>query len=134
MLDGSKNSCQSDCMEGNVMFGRLKEDIKAVFDRDPAARSCLEVVFCYPGLHAVWFHRISNWFWLNGFYFIARFTSHIARFLTGIEIHPGAKIGKRFFIDHGMGVVIGETAEIGDDCLLYQGVSLAIVHTQDIPR
>ncbi len=116
------------------MFSRVKEDIKAVFDRDPAARSSLEVIFCYPGLHAVWFHRISNWFWLNGFYFIARFTSHIARFLTGIEIHPGAKIGKGFFIDHGMGVVIGETAEIGDNVTLYHGVTLGGVSWEKVKR
>src|SRR6266581_8988199 len=100
--------------KGDVMFARVKEDIKAVFDRDPAARSALEVVFCYPGLHAVWFHRVTHWFWTRDFFFIARFLSHVARFLTGIEIHPGARIGKGFFIDHGMGVVIGETAEIGD--------------------
>src|SRR6266480_7268630 len=106
------------------MFARVKEDIKAVFDRDPAARSSMEVVFCYPGLHAVWFHRVSHWFWTHEFYFIARFLSHLGRFLTGIEIHPGARIGEGLFIDHGMGVVIGETAEIGDDVTLYQGVTL----------
>ncbi|HEX8960442.1 MAG TPA: serine O-acetyltransferase, partial [Geobacteraceae bacterium] len=105
------------------MFARLREDIKAVFDRDPAARSTLEVIFCYPGLHAVWVHRVSHWFWRHGFYFLARFLSHMGRFLTGIEIHPGARIGKGFFIDHGMGVVIGETAEIGDNVTLYHGVT-----------
>lgn len=106
------------------MFGRIKEDIQTVFKRDPAARSYLEVLFCYPGLHAVWIYRISHWLWQKKFLFLARLISHINRFLTGVEIHPGAKIGRRFFIDHGMGVVIGETAEIGDDVLLYQGVVL----------
>ncbi|MCD6231779.1 serine O-acetyltransferase, partial [Candidatus Aerophobetes bacterium] len=81
-------------------------------------------IFCYPGLHALWFHRVAHWFWTHKFFFLARFISHISRFLTGIEIHPGAKIGRRFFIDHGMGVVIGETTEIGDDVLMYQGVVL----------
>ncbi|WP_240610874.1 serine O-acetyltransferase [Ammonifex thiophilus] len=95
-----------------------------VFERDPAAKSVWEVIFCYPGLHAVWFHRIAHWFYRRRFYFIARFISHFARFLTGIEIHPGAKIGRRFFIDHGAGVVIGETTEIGDDVTIYQGVTL----------
>lgn len=102
----------------------IKEDINNVFRKDPAARSFIEVLFCYPGLHAIWIHRISHYLWLKGFYFLARFLSHISRFLTGIEIHPGAKIGRRFFIDHGMGVVIGETCEIGDDVLIYQGVVL----------
>jgi len=105
------------------MFLRLKEDIKAVFDRDPAARSVLEVLFCYPGLHALWFHRISHWFWTHEFFFIGRFISHMGRFFTGIEIHPGAKIGRNFFIDHGF-VVIGETAEVGEDVTLYHGVTL----------
>jgi len=106
------------------MFNTLKEDIYTVFARDPAARSLPEVIFCYPGLHALWFHRVAHWFWTHKFFFLARFISHISRFLTGIEIHPGAKIGRRFFIDHGMGVVIGETTEIGDDVLMYQGVVL----------
>ena len=100
------------------------EDIKTVFEKDPAARSTAEVLFCYPGLHAVWLYRPAHWLWEKGLYFPARFLSYIARFLTGVDIHPGAKIGRRFFIDHGMGVVIGETAEIGDDVLLYQGVVL----------
>jgi len=100
------------------------EDIKNVFYRDPAARSWVEVLFCYPGLHALWFYRFANFFWKAKFYFVARFISNIARTLTGIEIHPGAKLGKRFFIDHGMGVVIGETAIVGDDVLIYQGVVL----------
>jgi len=106
------------------MFNTLKEDICTVFARDPAARSLPEVIFCYPGLHALWFHRVAHWFWTHKFFFLARFISHISRFLTGIEIHPGAKIGHRFFIDHGMGIVIGETTEIGDDVLMYQGVVL----------
>ena len=102
----------------------ITEDLKMVFERDPAAKSVLEVVFCYPGLHAVWLHRIAHFLWKNGFKFWARFISHISRMLTGVEIHPGAKIGRRFFIDHGGGVVIGETAEIGDDVTIYQGVTL----------
>jgi len=116
------------------MFARLRSDIQAVFDRDPAARSTLEVIFCYPGLHAVWFHRISHWFWKREFFFLGRLTSHIARFLTGIEIHPGATIGKGFFIDHGMGVVIGETAEIGDNVTLYHGVTLGGVSWEKVKR
>ena len=103
---------------------RMKEDIKTVFKKDPAARSVLEVVTCYPGLHAVWLHRIAHVLWKEKLFLCARMLSHLARFLTGIEIHPGAKIGRRFFIDHGAGIVIGETTEIGDDVLLYQGVVL----------
>jgi len=102
----------------------IKEDIETVFKKDPAAKNVAEVIFCYPGLHAIWIHRIAHWFYKKKMYFIARLISHINRFLTGIEIHPGAKIGRRFFIDHGAGVVIGETAEIGDDVLIYQGVVL----------
>lgn len=116
------------------MFSRLKEDIQSVFERDPAARSAAEVFFCYPGLHAVWIHRLAHWFWVRNFYFIGRFISHIGRFLTGIEIHPGATIGRRFFIDHGMGVVIGETAEIGDDVTLYHGVTLGGVSLERVKR
>jgi serine O-acetyltransferase len=116
------------------MFARLREDIKAVFDRDPAARSSLEVFFCYPGLHALWFHRVAHWFWVREFFFLGRFLSHIGRFLTGIEIHPGARIGKKFFIDHGMGVVIGETAEIGDNVTLYHGVTLGGVSWEKTKR
>jgi len=101
-----------------------REDIRAIFERDPAARSTVEVLFCYPGLHAVWMHRFNHWLWKHHFYFLARFKSHVARFLTGIEIHPGATIGRRVFIDHGLGVVVGETAEIGDDVTIYQGVTL----------
>lgn len=106
------------------MINRIKEDIQTVFRMDPAARNVVEVVLCYPGLHAIWMYRIAHFFWVHGAKTFARFISHIARFLTGIEIHPGAKIGRRFFIDHGMGVVIGETSEIGNDVLLYQGVVL----------
>ncbi len=106
------------------MFKTLKEDIQAIFAKDPAARNSLEVIFCYPGLHALWLHRLAHYLWRHKLRFLARFLSHVSRFLTAIEIHPGAKIGKRFFIDHGAGVVIGETAEVGDDVLLYQGVVL----------
>jgi len=106
------------------MFSRIREDIRSVFDRDPAARNVWEVLTCYPGLHAILFHRVNHRLWLWGLRWLARFGSHIARFLTGIEIHPGAVIGRRVFIDHGMGVVIGETAEVGDDCTLYHGVTL----------
>ena len=106
------------------MLKTLREDIQTVFTKDPAARSVLEVIFCYPGLHALWFHRLAYFLWGHKLRFLARFLSHINRFLTGIEIHPGAKIGKRFFIDHGAGVVVGETAEIGDDVLMYQGAVL----------
>jgi len=106
------------------MFARIKEDIQSVFHRDPAARNAIEVLTCYPGLHALLFHRISHWLWMNNLKWLARFLSSLSRWFTGIEIHPGAKIGRRFFIDHGMGVVIGETAEIGDDVTLYQGVTL----------
>ncbi|MCZ7564561.1 MAG: serine O-acetyltransferase [Burkholderiales bacterium] len=106
------------------MFARLREDIDCVFARDPAARTRFEVLTCYPGLHAIVFHRASHWLWMRGARWLARWVSHVARWLTGIEIHPGATIGRRFFIDHGMGVVIGETALIGDDCTLYHGVTL----------
>lgn len=106
------------------MFKMMKEDIQAVFDRDPAARSAFEVVLTYSGLHALWFYRIAHALYKRKYYTVARFVSQFARFLTGIEIHPGAKIGRRLFIDHGAGVVIGETAEIGDDVTIYQGVTL----------
>jgi serine O-acetyltransferase len=102
----------------------VKSDFKVVFERDPAARSTLEVIFAYPGFHAIFLHRIANWLWNNQLNLMARGLSHISRFLTGIEIHPGAKIGKCFFIDHGMGVVIGETSNIGDNVTLYHGVTL----------
>lgn len=106
------------------MFARFRENIAVVFDRDPAARSTWEVLTCYPGLHALTFHQLANACWRNGFKWLGRFTSHLSRFFTGIEIHPGATIGRRVFIDHGMGIVIGETAVIGDDCTLYHGVTL----------
>ena len=106
------------------MFSRLREDIRSVFDRDPAARTSWEVLTCYPGVHALLLHRLSHWLWHSRFRWLGRMVSHLARFLTGIEIHPGATIGRRFFIDHGMGVVIGETAIIGDDVTLYHGVTL----------
>ena len=106
------------------MFKVLKEDIQTVFAKDPAARSVLEVILCYPGLHALWLHRLAHFLWQHRLRFLARFLAHINRFLTNIEIHPGAEIGRRFFIDHGAGVVIGETAAIGNDVLMYQGVIL----------
>ncbi len=106
------------------MFARLREDIACILERDPAARSVLEVLTCYPGLHAIVLHRRAHWCWTHGLRWLARFISHIGRFLTGIEIHPGATMGRRVFIDHGMGVVIGETAEVGDECTIYQGVTL----------
>ncbi len=107
-----------------MLIDRMREDIQAVFDRDPAARTTLEVVLTYAGLHAIWLHRIAHFLWQHNFKLIGRMVSALSRFLTGIEIHPGAKIGRRLFIDHGSGVVIGETAEIGDDVLIYQGVTL----------
>ncbi|MCX5786493.1 MAG: serine O-acetyltransferase [Elusimicrobia bacterium] len=106
------------------MIKRIIEDVRTVFKEDPAARGFVEVLLCYPGLHAVWAHRLAHFLWRLGLYLPARLVSHAARAFTGIEIHPGAAIGRRFFIDHGMGVVIGETAEIGDDVLMYQGVVL----------
>ena len=106
------------------MFKTLREDIQTVFAKDPAARNTADVLFCYPGLHALWIHRFAHFLWQHKLRFLARLLSHINRFLTGIEIHPGVRIGRRFFIDHGAGVVIGETAEIGDDVLMYQGVAL----------
>jgi len=116
------------------MFSQIRDDINSVFDRDPAARSSLEVLFCYPGLHAVWLHRIAHWLWRRELFFLGRFVSQFSRFVTGIEIHPGARIGKRFFIDHGMGVVIGETAEIGDDVTIYHGVTLGGVTWDKVKR
>lgn len=106
------------------MFERMREDIQSVFHRDPAARNTLEVLVCYPGLHAIWLHRVAHWLWCAEWKLLARLVSHLSRWLTGIEIHPGARIGRRFFIDHGMGIVIGETAEIGNDVTLYHGVTL----------
>src|SRR5271170_4861007 len=106
------------------LINRMREDVQAVFERDPAARSVLEVTLAYPGLHAIWMYRAAHWLWEQRLYLLGRLLSELARWITGIEIHPGATIGRRFFIDHGMGVVIGETAEIGDDVLIYQGVTL----------
>ena len=104
------------------MWQRFKEDIQTIKERDPAAKNFLEIFLCYPGLHAIWFHRIAHFLYKKKWYTTARLVSHFTRWFTGIEIHPGAKIGRRLFIDHGMGVVIGETTEIGDDCLIYKGV------------
>jgi len=106
------------------MFRKLRGDIDCILERDPAARSWWEVITCYPGLHAIYIHKLAHWFWLHNLRWLGRFTSHVGRWLTGIEIHPGAKIGSCVFIDHGMGVVVGETAEIGDGCTIYQGVTL----------
>lgn len=116
------------------MFDRIKEDIHTVFSNDPAAKSTVEVILCYPGLHALWFHRIAHWFWQRNHRLSGRFVSHLGRFFTGIEIHPGATIGRRFFIDHGMGVVIGETTIVGDDVLLYKGVVLGGTSLDDKKR
>ena len=106
------------------MFNRIQEDIACILERDPAARTFWEVLTCYPGLHALVLHRLAHALWRRGWHWLARFISHLARFFTGIEIHPGATIGRRVFIDHGMGVVVGETAVVGDDCTIYQGVTL----------
>jgi serine O-acetyltransferase len=117
-----------------MIFNHLREDIRAIFSKDPAARSTLEILICYPGLHALWFHRRAHWLWSHNLKFFARFVSHISRFLTGIEIHPGAQIGRRVVIDHGMGVVIGETAEVGDDVLIYMGVVLGGTALENVKR
>ena len=106
------------------MLERMRRDIRAVLERDPAAHSALEVVFCYPGVHAIWLHRPAHWLWRHGWFVAARFLSHLGRFLTGIEIHPAARLGSGLFIDHGMGVVIGETAEVGENVTLLHGVTL----------
>ncbi|HEV3511050.1 MAG TPA: serine O-acetyltransferase [Candidatus Sulfotelmatobacter sp.] len=106
------------------LFSLIREDVATVLERDPAAKSWFEVYLCYSGLHAVWFYRMNHWLWNHRLFLMARWLSQVARLLTGIEIHPGAKIGRRLFIDHGMGVVIGETASVGDDVTLYQGVTL----------
>ena len=115
-------------------YDTIKEDIQTVFKKDPAARGVIEVLTCYPGLHAIWIHRIAHSLWRRQWLYPARLLSHVSRFLTGIEIHPGARIGRRFFIDHGSGVVIGETSEIGDDVLMYQGVILGGVTLQKKKR
>jgi serine O-acetyltransferase len=117
-----------------MVFTRIREDISTVFAKDPAARTTLEVILCYPGLHAVWLHRVSHFFWMHRLRLLARFISHVNRFFTGIEIHPGASLGRRFFIDHGMGVVIGETAEVGDDVLVYMGVVLGGTALEKVKR
>ncbi len=110
--------------KGFSVFEHLKEDIRTIKERDPAAKNYVEILLCYPGLHAIWLHRIAHFLYQQGCYTTARLISHWNRWFTGIEIHPGARIGRRLFIDHGMGVVIGETSEIGDDCLIYKGVVL----------
>lgn len=108
----------------SAFWGSIRDEVAAVMERDPAAKSCFEVMLCYPGLHALWTHRLSHWLWIRGLRVLARFISELSRFWTGIDIHPGARIGRRFFIDHGCGVVIGETSIVGDDVTLYQGVTL----------
>ena len=121
-------------LRSSAMWQTLKEDIQAVFDRDPAARSTWEVAIAYPGFHAILIHRLAHWLWQRRLTTVARFVSHVGRFLIGIEIHPGAKIGRRCFIDHGMGVVIGEISEIGNDVTIYQGVTLGGTSTEPIKR
>lgn len=116
------------------MFKAVREDIQTVFRKDPAARSVIEIILCYPGLRALWIHRLAHFMWRHRLQLLSRIISEISRFLTGIEIHPGAKIGRRVFIDHGAGVVIGETSEIGDDVLLYQGVVLGGTNTEKKKR
>jgi len=116
------------------MFERIKEDLQMIHFRDPAAKSTVEIFFLYPGLHAVWFHRLAHWFWIRNHLFTGRFFSSLGRLLTGIEIHPGASVGRRVFIDHGMGVVVGETAEIGEDVLIYQGVVLGGTSLEKVKR
>jgi len=111
-------------IEKVTLWKQIKEDVYCVFDRDPAARNVFEIITTYPGVQAIQWHRLSHWLWTHKLKWLARFSSTISRWITGIEIHPAARIGRRFFIDHGMGVVIGETAEIGDDCTLYHGVTL----------
>ena len=116
------------------MFNNLREEINAIKQKDPAARSTLEIFLCYPGFYALIFHRVSHWLWNHSFKLLARMNSNLARFITGIEIHPGATFGKRVFIDHGMGVVVGETAIVGDDVLIYQGVILGGTSTEKTKR
>ena len=128
------NVCPLKGLVFSSMFKKIREDIESVFERDPAARNMLEVIFCYPGFHAVLFYRLSHWFWVKKLYLLARIISHIGRFLTGIEIHPGAIIGRKFFIDHGMGVVIGETSEIGYNVTIYHGVTLGGTTWKKIKR
>ena len=116
------------------MLARIREDIKAVKAKDPAARGWLEIVICYPGLQAIWVYRAAHWLWERGFRFCARVLGYLGRFLTGVEIHPAARIGRRLFIDHGMGIVIGETAEIGEDCVMFKGAVLGGVSTEKKKR
>ncbi|HNO86429.1 MAG TPA: serine O-acetyltransferase, partial [Anaerolineales bacterium] len=116
------------------MLKTIREDVQSVLDRDPAARSVWEILLCYPGVYAIWIHRVAHRLWKNGFKLIARWLSQLSRSLTGIEIHPGATIGRNFFIDHGMGVVIGETAEIGENVTLYHGVTLGGTSLQKTKR
>src|ERR1700751_5398551 len=116
------------------LLSLIREDVANVMESDPAAKSRLEIYLCYSGLHAVWFYRMNHWLWNHRLFLLARWLSQVARLLTGIEIHAGAKIGRRFFIDHGMGVVIGETSEIGDDVTIYQGVTLGGTSTRPIKR
>lgn len=116
------------------MFRRLREDVRATMAKDPAAKRFLEVLLCYPGMHALWLHRINHWFWSHRLRLLARFLAHIVRRRTGVEIHPGARIGRRVVIDHGMGIVIGETTEVGDDVLIYQGVTLGGLSFEDKKR
>jgi serine O-acetyltransferase len=125
---------QHDRQRRRSLRERIHEDVQNVFAKDPAARSALEVLLLYPGLHAVWLHRVAHWLWTHERLFLARLVSEFSRFMTGIEIHPGATIGRRFFIDHGMGVVIGETAEIGDDVLMYKGVVLGGTSSEPVKR
>ena len=117
-----------------MLFQGIREDIRAMLERDPAARHPLEVLLFYPGMHAIWAHRLNHWLWIHGFKFLARFLAHIVRLLTGVEIHPGAKLGRRVTIDHGMGVVIGETAEIGNDVHMYSGVVIGGVSRRPVKR
>ena len=117
-----------------MIFKSIKEQINSMKNRDPAARSTIEIILCYPGLHALWLHRLSHILWRYKLYLLARLISHISRFLTAIEIHPGVIIGRRFFIDHGSGVVIGETAELGDDVFMYHGVTLGSTSTKKEKR
>jgi len=116
------------------MIQRIREDLQIVFAKDPAAKSTLEVLICYPGLHAIWMHRVAHYLWKRKLHLLGRLVSHISRWWTGVEIHPGAAIGRRFFIDHGMGIVIGETAEIGDDVLMYKGCVLGGTSMQKAKR
>ncbi len=120
----SRSDIKSESQQTLNFFARIKEDINSVFERDPAARHWFEVLTCYPGMHAIWIHRMTNWLWRYKIKWLARFIGMLGRWLTGVEIHPGATIGRRFFIDHATGVVIGETAIIGNDCTLYHGVTL----------